>query len=114
MLQRLAGGAIVSPKLLILVQVQNAFENRDQHTEPGNNQLVIWQRNTRQKRNDRRGKNLNHLHAFEDPLRSTLLSRGVPINLIFKPGVDGVVPGKRVRSFRHGKTSWLRNQSNWR
>src|SRR6202041_317308 len=38
-LERLAGGAVGIPELLILVEVQDAFENGDENAEPGGDQL---------------------------------------------------------------------------
>ena len=87
MLQGFAGGAIVDPVLLILVQVQQAFQHRHQNSETGDNILEVERRQVKrsEKRNQRGRNNLCDLDALKHPLVKQALAV-IPIDLIFQAG----------------------------
>ena len=106
MLERFTCRAIVGPILLVLVEVQHPFENRNNNAEAANDPCHFrwgWASggradNGRQEGNDRSGPDLNDL----DPLKISLVGYAlaiVPTNLIFQP-LHNRICG-RVRSSAH-------------
>jgi len=102
--ERLAGGAVVGPVLLILIEVQQAFEHGDEDAQAGGDQLVVGEGQRGQKRDGGGGQYLDNLDALEDALRRPALAV-VPVDLVFEPAEDRV--GFRVRDRDGGGTGWV-------
>ena len=83
-LQRLAGGSVVVPVLLVLVEVQQAFEDGDEHTQTSCDELIVAEGERREERDRRGGDDFDNFDALEGSLRRTAFSV-VPGNLVFKP-----------------------------
>jgi hypothetical protein len=88
-LQGLAGGAIGRPVLLVLIEVQEPFQHRDQYSKPSRDQLVVRKGQRGEEWNGRSRKNLDDLDPFEHtPGRAAFAI--VPIDLVLQAVEDRI------------------------